>query len=454
MAPVALDSPATTNDHASKPWRKVPVAENCARISNPIREIIANIDLSAPPEKGVDKPLINLGLGDPSVFGNFPPAKESLEAIQASLFSGRALGYPESVGYPDAREAIANYYDEGEGGNFRPNKNDVVLAHGCSGALDMCINVLADKKHNVLFPKPLFTAYETMSAVADCEIRYYNLLPENNWEVDVPHLESLIDENTAFVMLNNPSNPCGSNWSEAHLRDIAAVMERRRVLVVSDEVYAGLAWDVTGPRPAAADAPRIEGKFNRGVFTPYTSVCGSAPCLTVGAISKRWLAPGWRLGWTIVHDPQGVLGDVRGGLGKWAFRIQGPNSTMQRALPAILSNTPESFYTSTMDELKKTSIALHARLSKIPGLKPLLPQGAMYLMCGGLENFDFKDDKAFIEALHEEERVFILPGACFRLDGFMRFVTTTPLDVLLDAADRLEAFCARHRKTSAQTSPE
>ncbi|BGP13322.1 hypothetical protein JCM10213_001491 [Rhodosporidiobolus nylandii] len=447
MAPVAINESYKAGSAPVKAWKQVPVASVVGRIQNPIREIIANIDLSAPVESG-EKPLINLGLGDPSVFGNFPPAPESIAAIEASLKSGRANGYPESVGYPDARQAVADYFDEGEGGNFRPTAKDIVLTHGASGALEMAISVLADSTKNVLFPKPLFTAYETMSAIAGCEIRYYDLLPEQNWECDLAHLESLIDDNTALVMLNNPSNPCGSNWSEAHLRDIAALMERRRVMVISDEVYAGLAWDVSGPC-SSADAPRVEGKFNRGVFTPYTAVCGSAPCLTVGAVSKRWLAPGWRLGWVCVHDPQNVLGEVRQALGKYAFRIQGPSSTMQRALPALLANTPEKFYLDTMTELKKTSETLYARLLKIPGLKPLLPQGAMYLMCGGLENFDLPDDKAFVEALHAEERVFILPGACFRLTGFMRFVTTTPLPVLLDAADRIEAFCARHRKASA-----
>ncbi|TNY17346.1 tyrosine aminotransferase [Rhodotorula diobovata] len=442
MSPQALHDGATP-----KPWKPVPVSSGVNRISNPIREIIANIDLSAPPEAGVPKQLINLGLGDPSVFGNLPPAPESIAAIEASLKSGRALGYPESVGYPDAREAVANYFDEGSNGTWRVTKNDVIMTHGASGALEMAISVLADSTKNVLFPKPLFTAYETMSAIASCEIRYYDLLPEQNWEVDLAHLESLLDENTAFVMLNNPSNPCGSNWSEQHLRDIAAVMAKHQTLVITDEVYAGLAWDVTGPTPAAATQPRVEGKFNRGVFTPYASICGPAPCLVIGAVSKRWLAPGWRLGWVIVHDPLGVLAEVRGGLAKWAFRIQGPNSTMQRALPAILANTPERFYLETMDELKRVGEALFDRLERIPGLTPRKPQGAMYLICQ-YSGLDFKDDKAFVTALHEEERVFILPGAAFRLDGYIRFVTTTPLPILLEACERIEAFVKRHAKTA------
>lgn len=136
-----------------------------------------------------------------------PPAPESIAAIEESLRSGRALGYPESVGYPDARLAVANYFDEGPTGNWRVTAGDVVMTHGASGALEMAISVLAEEGKNVLFPKPLFTAYETMSAVANCEIRYYNLLPELNWEVDLAHLESLIDENTAFVILNKSVCP-------------------------------------------------------------------------------------------------------------------------------------------------------------------------------------------------------------------------------------------------------
>ncbi|GAA5908682.1 uncharacterized protein JCM6883_004137 [Sporobolomyces salmoneus] len=433
----------------SKAWKKAELNPQVARISNPIREIIAGIDLSAPPEEGVDKPLINLGIGDPSVYGNFKPAQESIDAIRDSLEGLRSLGYPESVGYADAREAVANYFSQGPDGNFKPTKDDVVMSHGCSGALESAISTLCSEGKNLLVSRPLFTAYEAMAAVSNVELRYYDLLPQRGFECDLDHIDSLIDENTAAIILCNPGNPTGTNYSAAHLKEFAALMSQRQVVVIADEVYAGLAWSVSGPRPKSADAPRVQGKFNAGVFTPYASVCGDSPVIVVGAVSKRWLAPGWRLGWIILHDPQGVLAEIKGGLAKYSFRLQGPNSTMQRALPAILTNTPEKFYVDTMDKLEKTGIALHARLSKIEGLEPLMPQGAMYLICSGLKNFEFENDKAFVEALHEEERVFILPGACFRLEGYMRFVTTTPLDILMSACDRIEAFCDRHRKVSA-----
>ncbi|ORY90900.1 tyrosine aminotransferase [Leucosporidium creatinivorum] len=453
MSPMAISDPSPapqTNGaplKAAKAWQPIKMSSSVRKIGNPIRELMTGIDLGAAPEKGSQKPLLNLGLGDPTVFGNMPPHPAALDAIEASLRSGRADGYPESVGYADARQAVADYFDEGASGNWRITKRDVVMTHGASGALEMALAVLAEQGKNVLFPKPLFTAYETMIATVGAEIRYYDLLPEQNWEVDIASVERLVDENTTCIMLNNPSNPCGSNWSKAHLLDLAAMTKRNQLVVISDEVYAGMAWNVTGEQPT--EQTHAQGKFNRGVFTPYASVCGDSPALIVGAVSKRWLAPGWRLGWVIVHDPQSLLDDVRDGLGRWAFRIQGPNSTMQRSLPALLANTPEAFFDETKATLSSVGQQLFARLAKIDGLKPLLPQGAMYLMCGGLENFDFENDRAFVTALHKEELVFILPGSCFRLDGFMRFVTTVPLPVLLDAADRIDAFCQRHRKTVA-----
>lgn len=216
-------------------------------------------------------------------------------------------------------------------------------------------------------------------------------------------------------------------------------------------VYAGMAWSVSGEQPAKQK--NVQGRFNRGLFTPYATVAGSSPVLVVSALSKRWLAPGWRCGWLIVHDPLGVMDAVRLGLGRFAFRIQGPASPIQVAIPTLLANTPEAFFDETLVTLRDVGTALHARLSKIEGLNPLLPQGAMYLMCGITSNGRsiretypaFNDDREFITAFFNEENVLVLPGACFRLTAYLRFVTTVPLPVLLAACDRLEVFCARHR---------
>ena len=62
--------------------------------------------------------------------------------------------------------------------------------------------------------------------------------PERSWECDVTHMEALIDDQTAAIIINNPSNPCGSVYGPEHLRDILAVAERCKVPIIADEIYA------------------------------------------------------------------------------------------------------------------------------------------------------------------------------------------------------------------------
>ena len=64
--------------------------------------------------------------------------------------------------------------------------------------------------------------------------------PERSWEVDLEDLERQIDDNTAAMMLNTPSNPCGSVYSRQHLLDILAVAEKHRIPIISDEIYDGM----------------------------------------------------------------------------------------------------------------------------------------------------------------------------------------------------------------------
>ena len=71
----------------------------------------------------------------------------------------------------------------------------------------------------------------SFSATADSQ-------PEQAWEVDLKDMESQIDANTAAIVVVNPSNPCGSVYSEQHLKDIVALAERRRLPIIADETYA------------------------------------------------------------------------------------------------------------------------------------------------------------------------------------------------------------------------
>lgn len=61
--------------------------------------------------------------------------------------------------------------------------------------------------------------------------------PDQSWEIDLNHLEALIDDSTAAVIVNSPSNPCGSVYSKQHLQDILQLAECYKLPIIADEIY-------------------------------------------------------------------------------------------------------------------------------------------------------------------------------------------------------------------------
>lgn len=122
--------------------------------------------------------------------------------------------------------------------------------------------------------------------------------------------------------------------------------------------------------------------------------------------------PGWRLGWIIVHDEFGVLGSVRKALNSLTQRIIGSNTLIQGALPAILRNTPQSFFESLINTLAKNAGIAHDRFQNTKGLTSFMPQGTMYMLVEvQMEKFPmFENGLQFAQKMMEEESVFCLPG--------------------------------------------
>lgn len=391
--------------------------------SNPIRAIVDQMKIVPNPAKD----MISVSIGDPTIFGNMPPHESTINAVAKSLQSLKANGYPNSTGYEHARDAIARKYTHPDA----PLKSkDVIIASGCSGALDLAITVIANPGQNILIPRPGFSLYQTLSDSKGIKIRHYNLLPEHSWEIDLAHLESLIDENTAAILINNPSNPCGSNYSKQHLLDILQVAEKYYLPIISDEIYADMV-------------------FNGNIFQPIAPLSKNVPILTCGGIAKQFLVPGWRVGWILIHDRHDIFAkEVHEGLIKLSQLILGSNSLIQDALPAMLHETPQSFHEKNLTMLYEHAKLSFDKLSAVEGLKPVMPQGAMYMMVGiDIEKFkDIADDFDFTQKLVSEQSVFALPAQCFAYPNFFRVVITVQKDKLETACDRIAEFCQQHRK--------
>ncbi|XP_035919186.1 tyrosine aminotransferase [Anopheles stephensi] len=420
--PTTLQQLNTQRPIKSKRNRWNVAISDFARLThNPIRAIVEGLNIEPNP----NKPLIALSIGDPTTFGNLKPSPETIDAIRQAIEDGTGNGYAPANGHLEAREAVARYVQHQ--GPVTPN--DVILCSGCSSSLDLCISVLGGPGKNILIPKPGFSIYRTLAEGFGIECRTYDLLPERNWEADLVQLEQLIDEQTCALVVTNPGNPCGSVFPRAHLEAIVDIAERHFVPIIADEIYEHFVF------------PGHE-------FHAVSSLSGRVPVLSCGGLTKRFLVPGWRMGWIIVHDREGAFAEVRRGLANLSVRILGSNTLVQRALPAILDNTPNDFFDDLVATLHRHAEMAYKAIKQIRGLNPIMPGGAMYMMVGiDVEHFpEFETDLSFVEALVHEQSVFCLPGQCFEYPNYFRLVLTVPETMIVEAVKRLEEFCEQHYK--------
>ena len=166
-------------------------------------------------------------------------------------------------------------------------------------------------------------------------------------------MESLIDENTAAIIVNSPSNPCGSVFSVAHMKQILSIAEQYKVPIIADEIYDNFVF------PGQVFIPVTSFTSHRIIlqtYVPIASLTTTVPVLSCGGLTKRFLVPGWRMGWIVIYDRNHVFDqEVRKGLLCMSQRIIGSNTLVQGALPTILKSTPQSFFDHTISFVKKNA---------------------------------------------------------------------------------------------------
>lgn len=205
--------------------------------------------------------------------------------------------------------------------------------------------------------------YITWLSGPSVELQAYDLDPENDWQVDLKHMESLINgktfsfyifpefnfeilDRTRAILINSPGNPCGNVFNKAHILEIIALAERHKLPIIADEVYEFLV-------------------FGETEFHSFASLSKNVPILTCSGLTKRFLVPNIRLGWIIICDRDGKLSEIRQGLNNIAGRNFGPNSTVQLALPRILKCVPQSFFKETADKIgvrKSCTKSVHRKI--------------------------------------------------------------------------------------------
>lgn len=281
-----------------------------------------------------------------------------MEAVRSAKYNC----YAPTVGLAPARSAIAEYLSRDL--PYKLSPDNVFLTSGCKQAIEAIISVLARPGVNILLPEPGYPFYEARAKFSGLEFRHFSLLPERGWEVDLDSVETLADEDTVAMVIISPSNPCGNVFTYQHLAKVAETAKKLGIIIIADEVYGHLT-------------------FGSNPFVPMGVFGNTTPILTVGSISKRWAVPGWRMGWLVTSGPNSILKETEIGLGieNYLNISTDPATFIQAAVPYIVENTKDDFFSNTINILRQAADICYAMLEEIDCITcPHKPEGSMFVM--------------------------------------------------------------------------
>ena len=350
--------------------------------------------------------IIHFEIGQPDLDTFSNVSRAGIHAIQ----TGRTR-YTAPAGMPTLREAIARQAGQQRG--IRIDPQEVVVGPGAKPALFFPTLALVEPGDEVIYPDPGFPTYEVMIRVAGGVPVPVPLLEENHFSFDLEVFDRLLGPKTKLIILNSPGNPTGGVMPLADLEHIAEKALQFDCWVMSDEIYARLAYD--------------------GLAVPsIASLAGmQARTVIVDGFSKTYAMTGWRLGFGIM--PPALAGRVEllltHSVGSTA------EFTQYAGLEALLGSQDQ--VAAAAAEYQRRRDAIVTGLNSLPGFHCQVPQGAFYVF-PNIRNTRLGSD-ALADLMLEKAGVAVLPGCAFGAhgEGYLRLSYATSIETIRLGIERM-----------------
>jgi len=289
------------------------------------------------------------------------------------------LGYTETWGAPDLREAIASTYD-----NMKPE--NILCFAGAEEGVYAAMRVLLDASDHAIVVTPNYQAAETVP-LDICEVSGVPLVEADNWRLNLDALKTAIKTNTKLVSVCFPNNPTGAIPSHADFAELVSICRANDLYLFCDEVYRGLELDNRKRIKQAADV------YEKG--------------LSLSVMSKAYGLPGLRIGWIASQDKE-----VLTRLERYKHYLSICNSAPSERLAVIALSVREALLTRVQTLMLENVTKLEAFFKSYPALfEWQRPDGG----CIAYPRFTGRGGvEAFCESLVEDAGVLLLPASIYR----------------------------------------
>ncbi len=358
-----------------------------------------------------DPDVISLGVGEPDFETPWHIRDEGIYSLE----KGRTF-YTANAGLLELREEINKYLNRRFGLSYDP-KDGILVTVGGSEAIDIALRAMVDPGDEVIIPQPSYVSYEPCAVLAGAKPVIIELKNENQFRLTAAELEAAITDRTKVLILPFPNNPTGAVMERRDLEEIAKVIEKHDIFVLSDEIYSELCY--TENHVSIANIP---GMWERTVL--------------INGFSKSYAMTGWRLGYAC--GPQEIIEQM--------YKIHqfcimcAPTTSQYAAIDALRNGDAD---VQMMRESYNQRRRYLVNAFKEIGLECFEPFGAFYMFpC--VKQFGMTSDEFATKLLHEE-KLAVVPGNAFgdSGEGFLRISYAYSLENLKKAIARLERFVGR-----------
>ncbi len=364
------------------------------------------------------KDIVSLSAGEP----DFPTPDFVCQAGIDAIRSGFTR-YTPNAGIAELKDAIVAKFRRDNGLEFSPA--EIIVSNGGKQTLANTMLALCQEGDEVIVPAPFWVSFPEMARLAGAEPVIVSTTMETGYKITPAQLEAAVTERTRLLVLNSPSNPTGSVYSEEEVRALMKVLEDREIFVLSDEMYDQIVYGEVKPfSPARVDSMRDRVIVSNGV-------------------SKTYSMTGWRIGY--LAGPKWLIGAC----GKIQSQTtSNANSIAQKAAVAALLGD-QSIVEERRLEFRKRRDFMHGALNDIPGISAALPEGAFYIFPSVAEvlgkTFNGKtlhNSTDVAEFLLAEHYVATVPGDAFGAPENLRLSYAASIAELEKAVGRIRTALA------------
>ena len=363
--------------------------------------------------KGID--VIGLGAGEP----DFNTPEHIIESAINSMQKGQTK-YTPSGGIVELKKAVIEKMQKDNGLEYQAKQ--IIITLGAKHALHTLFQVICNPQDEVIIPVPYWVSYPEQVKLAEGTPVFIEGAEENGYKITAAQLEQAISSRTKAIIINSPSNPTGTIYSKKELLEIAEICRKHDILIVSDEIYEKFLYD--GAEQVSI-ASLSEDAYRRTIV--------------INGVSKTYSMTGWRIGYAAGDEKIiSVMTDIA------SHSTSNPVSFAQYGAVEALSGSQEEL-NKMRDEFEKRRNIVLDFVKEIPGLKPIIPQGAFYVFVDvsevlHLNGRDFSNADEWAEALLEEAKVAVIPGSGFGAPNYIRVSYATSLDQLQEGFQRIKKF--------------